>query len=146
MIRTAQALLASAILILLASASAADEGRISAPEALERLASGHLTVSDVRSPREWRQSGVPLGAKAITMHDPQGMERFYENVLAAVGGDKSRPVATICARGKRSHYTRTFLEARGFSQVFDISEGMLGRGGQPGWLKRGLPTAACDNC
>lgn len=143
---TARVIVIAGILGFLTSVSAAGEGRVSAPEALERLSAGRLTVIDVRTPGEWRQTGVARGAKTITMHDPQGMERFYENVLAAVGGDKSRPVATICARGNRSRYTRSFLQARGFAHVFDISEGMLGRDGRPGWLARGLPIVDCTAC
>ena len=80
------------------------------------------------------------------MHDPNGLEAFYHNVLKTVGGDKTKPIALICARGNRSDRMQSFLKAQGFTQVLDISEGMLGRPGAPGWLARNLPTEPCSKC
>ena len=32
-----------------------------------------------------------------------------------------------------------YLEAQGFTQVFNVREGMAGSAAGPGWLRRGLP-------
>ena len=66
--------------------------------------------------------------------------------LTAVGGDKSKPVALICASGTRSNRAHRFLESQGFTNLYDVREGMMGRGDAPGWLKRGLPTQPCTSC
>lgn len=120
--------------------------RLTAPEAHARAQAGKLLIIDVRSPAEWRQTGVAQGARRVTIHNPQGASGFLKEMLAAVGGDKSKPIAIICARGGRSARANRFLAAKGFTQVLDISEGMLGRGSQPGWIARGLPLVPCNKC
>lgn len=144
--RCCLAVLSLVLWLALADTPFAGEPSLSAPDALVRSRNGALTVIDVRSPAEWRQTGIAAGAKPISMHDPEGMKGFYKNVLEAVGGDKDAPIAMICARGNRSRYTQAFLRERGFTQVFDISEGMLGREAAPGWLARKLPLDTCRNC
>ena len=113
--------------------------KLSAPQAHESVKAGRLVLIDVRSPREWKQTGVPQGAKLITIHHPSGAKGFLEGILKAAGGDKSRPIALICAQGVRSSRGKRFLERQGFTNVHDVSEGMLGRRNQPGWLARKLP-------
>jgi rhodanese-related sulfurtransferase len=39
-----------------------------------------------------------------------------------------------------------YLQEQGFTQVYNIKEGMVGSGGGPGWIKRGLPVEACPRC
>jgi len=126
-------------------AAAAGEA-LSAPEAHARNRAGTLVLIDVRSPGEWRATGVPEGAKLVTIHHREGAQGFLRDVLEAAGGDRSRPVALICARGVRSSRGKRFLEANGFTQVIDVPEGMLGRGAAPGWLARKLPTRPCGTC
>jgi rhodanese-related sulfurtransferase len=125
---------------------AADEpGILTAPEALRKVASGELILIDVRSEEEWRETGIPRGALAISIHDPRGRDGFLEKVRAAVGRHPGRPVATICAAGVRSDRTQTWLTGAGYKPVLNVREGMMGRWrpfepSQPGWLERGLPT------
>lgn len=126
--------------------ASADGGTLSASEAFRQSKEGDLVIIDVRSPREWQQTGVPSGARTITMHDPKGMTAFLNNVLATVGGNKNTRIAMICARGNRSRYTQQFLVQHGFTHVLDVSEGMLGREPSPGWLARNLPTKKCESC
>jgi len=113
---------------------------ISAPEALSRSVKGELTLIDVRSVGEWRDSGIPKGAKAISIHDPEGMDAFVAKVTAAVKGDKTRPVALICARGVRSTRADWALGKAGFTNILNVREGTLGNWiDGPGWLDRKLP-------
>jgi len=134
------------VLLGLLSVPAVAGGKVDANEAYHRAQAGDLLIVDVRSPREWQETGLPAGAAAVTIHNPDGAQGFLREMLAAVEGDRSRPVALICARGSRSDRARRFLEAEGFTNVQDVSEGMLGRGDQPGWLARGLPTQPCGTC
>ena len=117
----------------------AGSGLLHADDAYRRVQSGDITLIDIRSPAEWRQTGVPKGALPITMHNPDGVEAFYRAVLAALGNDKQKPVAVICAAGNRSRWARKFLAGKGFSHVEDVGEGLYGNGIDPGWLRRGLP-------
>lgn len=138
--------LLAALLMLALTAPAHAGGLIAADEALRQSQAGELLIVDVRSPREWRQTGLPKGAAAVTIHDPNGPEGFLAAMLAATGGDRARPIALICASGVRSNRAHRFLEAKGFTAVVDVSEGMMGRRDAPGWLKRGLPTEPCQTC
>jgi len=109
---------------------------IPARDAFERSEKGELLIIDVRTPMEWMRSGVAKGAKTITPQDPA----FMQNLLAAMDGDPSRPIALICATGNRTAMIARFLREQGFSNVADISEGMMGNFSAPGWINSGLPT------
>ena len=109
---------------------------------------GELTIIDVRLPMEWERTGVPQGALAIALQDEAQQPRadFIADVLTALANDPTRPIALICARGHRSAFAREWLLQSGFSQVHDISEGMIGGEYGPGWLARALPTEPCASC
>lgn len=111
------------------------DGTLSAPLAAEAVVSGELILVDIRRPDEWKLTGVPKGAVAIDMR----REDFPQVLLQAMGGRKDLPVALICARGVRSGRISARLTEAGFTNVLDVSEGMLGSRAGPGWLKRGLP-------
>lgn len=131
-------------LTLLASAVAAQE--MSAPEALDAARAGKLTLIDIRTPGEWRQTGVAVGATRINMIHPQGAAGFLNEVLAKVGGDKAAPIALICRTGNRTTQVHRFLKAQGFTQVYNVREGMAGSDAGPGWLARRLPIDNCATC
>ncbi len=136
------------VLSAIAAASAVQGESIwLSPDAAQRAAAqNEIVLIDVRSLPEWLATGVPEHARLISIHDPAGMTGFGDKVLAAVDGDRSRAIALICARGYRSARARDYLAGLGFSRVFDVREGILGRGDAPGWLARGLPMRPCDAC
>jgi rhodanese-related sulfurtransferase len=117
-------------------------------EARAMAGRGELTIIDIRLPVEWERTGLPQGALAISLQDQTLQPRgdFVADVLAALAHDPGRPIALICARGHRSAYARQLLLESGFSQVHDISEGMVGGEHGPGWLARALPTEPCTFC
>lgn len=120
---------------------------VSAPVALASVRNGDITLVDVRSRREWRQTGIPTGAKTVSIHNRRGVKAFVAEMVKAVGGDRSKPVALICAAGVRSARAGKILAAAGFTNLQNVSEGMLGRpDAGPGWLKRGLPVTPCPEC
>ena len=140
------AVLLAFIFAFLPGPAAAGGGVILADEGFVRAQAGELTIIDVRSPAEWRQTGVAVGARRATIHDPRGWVGFLAEVEAIVGEDRNKPIAMICARGGRSAATTAYLREQGFTSVFNIGEGMLGGDGKPGWIARGLPVEPCDDC
>jgi rhodanese-related sulfurtransferase len=135
-------------LLLLATAAARAE-TLTAAEAAVRAAAGELVLIDVRLPAEWAQTGLPEGALGIALQDPRTLAArpdFAEAVLAAVGGDRRREIALICASGVRSAFAARLLKRHGFSGVHDVGEGMVGSAAGPGWLARALPTEPCAVC
>lgn len=119
---------------------------LSAPEALAAAEAGELILIDIRTPPEWRQTGVAKGASRINMQHPQGAPGFLNEVLRRVDGDRNAPIGLICRTGNRTTQVQKFLEAQGFTRVYNIREGMAGSGAGPGWLRRGLPVEACTRC
>jgi rhodanese-related sulfurtransferase len=101
---------------------------ITAEQAMQLVASGEIVLVDVRSPQEWRQTGVPAGAEMVTIHQPNGLIGFLD------------------ARGNRSSVASTALARAGYTQVYNIREGMFGSPDGPGWLARGLPMDSCRTC
>lgn len=108
---------------------------LDAETAFQRARTGEITLVDIRQPREWAETGSPQGAHRLDLQSPD----FLDRLSALVDGDPSRPVALICASGGRSARTAQALTEAGFSNVLDVSEGMLGSSAGPGWLARGLP-------
>lgn len=106
-------------------------------QAHTRAKAGEIVLVDVRRPSEWRASGVPASGHAITMH--QNGRRFLAQLLEATGGDKSRPLALICATGGRTTWLQARLRQAGFTNLYNVTEGMKGSRFGAGWLKKGLP-------
>ena len=115
--------------------AASQTSRIGASEAYELSMRGDIILIDVRTPGEWKKTGIGASARAISMHLPG----FFDKINAAVRGDKSKAIALICARGNRSNRMQTALVERGYTNVIDVAEGMLGSRAGPGWIAKGLP-------
>ena len=113
---------------------------ISAEEARRAALAGEILLIDLRTPAEWRESGIPDAAIGIDVSSPDFVAKFME----AVDGDRTRRVAFICRSGGRSGGASHALAEAGFTQIYDVSEGTHGSGAGPGWLQRGLPTRAPD--
>lgn len=138
------------LMILLAVARPAAADHVVAPdEAYRARVWDEITIIDVRLPSEWAATGLPEGALGVPLQDPvtQGVRpAFVDALLEAVGGDRSAPIALICARGNRSSYAQDLLRAEGFTEVHDIGEGMIGGPNGAGWLARDLPVEPCRTC
>lgn len=128
----------AALSLLTIVGCANSENDLSAPEAFEKVKAGELLLVDIRTPGEWRQTGVATDAKTIDMTS----KTFGQDLLAAMDGNKDAPVALICRTGNRTTHTQRALTKAGFTQVYNVKEGMVGSRAGPGWLQRGLPVDA----
>jgi rhodanese-related sulfurtransferase len=138
---TIQNLIAS--LLIAASGLALANPDLTAPEAAAAVAAGKVTLIDIRTPPEWKETGVAKGAKLLNMLHPQGAPGFTNALLDKVKGDKNAPIALICRTGNRTTQVQRYLQSQGFTNVYNVKEGMAGSGAGPGWLKRGLPVETC---
>ena len=134
---------ALAVLVLFLALGHAGDGTLSADSAWALASRDSLLVIDVRTDREWRATGLPDKSIGIGLAG-KGVTSFVDKVLEAVDGDRSHPVAMICASGVRSARAAAILRNHGFMEVYDIAEGMMGNGREPGWIERGLPLRAID--
>ena len=119
-------------------------GDVSPSDAHAAAAAGERSLIDVRSPSEWRQTGVPQGARTVSIH--QKADSFLAEMLTAAVDDRDAPIALICATGQRSSRARAILEAQGFTNVVSVAGGIYGAQGAPGWLKDGLAIEPCKSC
>ncbi len=69
---------------------------------------------------------------------------FLEKLAALRSENPGKPVALICATGGRSSWLQRELEKRSITGIIDVSEGMLGHNGKPGWIAGGLPLKPFD--
>ena len=116
---------------------------IDAPQAAAAVGAGKLMLIDIRTQAEWKETGVAKGARRVNMLHPQGAKGFTDQLLSEVKGDRNAAIALICRTGNRSSQVQRYLQSVGFTQVYNISEGMAGSAAGPGWIKRGLPVEPC---
>lgn len=138
---------AAAWLLLSIHGCSRDSGpTLAASDAYAQAQAGKLTLIDIRRPDEWRQTGVAKHALRIDMAQPQGANGFIQQVAAEMNGDKNAPIGLICRTGNRTTHMQAVLREAGFTQIYNINEGMAGSRAGPGWIARGLPVEACPNC
>ena len=136
---------AAALMLLSINACSQDSGpTLAAPDAFAQAQAGKLTLIDIRRPDEWKQTGVAKDALQINM--AQGDAGFVAQVSAETGGDMNAPIGLICRTGNRTTQMQRVLKEAGFTQVYNIKEGMAGSGAGPGWIARGLPVEVCTHC
>ena len=134
-------------LLLTMTGCARDSGpTLSAPDAYARAQSGELTLIDIRHPDEWLQSGVAKGALRIDMASKQGEAGFVQQVDRRLKGNKHTPIGLLSLSGNRAANAQSILYKAGFTEVYNIREGMMGNSAGPGWIARGLPLEPCKGC
>lgn len=99
--------------------AAGGAGQLSATDAVKNVASGELTLIDVRDMNELAQTGMAEGAIHLPLMtfqiktDPRSPE-----VLAELGVDK--PVALYCATGARSQMAAQMMQQMGYNTVHNL--------------------------
>lgn len=146
---TGPSLLFVLCLVCFSTVVQADEtGLITPQDTWERAQEDELLIIDIRTQGEWEETGIPPDAALVSLYSDWGVPNldFVVEILEAANGDRNRPIALICAGGVRTAFAADLLRDRGFTQVLDVGEGMLGSGDGPGWIARGLPTEPCSEC
>lgn len=131
----------AAFMLMLNACTQDGDSALSASDAYAMAQSGKLTLIDVQRPDEWKGTGIPKGALHIDMSSTQGEAGFIQQVSDKVQGDKDTPIGLISQAGNRSENARQTLHNAGFTQVYNIKEGMRGSSAGPGWIAHGLPVA-----
>jgi rhodanese-related sulfurtransferase len=108
------------------------------PDEAHRLAAEKKVVLvDIRRPDEWAETGVGEHAVRIDMEDPM----FIAKLNAAMGDDRTKPVALICRTASRTRVVQQALTQHGYTRVINVEGGMAGNAADRGWIARGLPIA-----
>ena len=94
--------------------------------ALEGLLGRGVPVIDIRTPEEWRETGIIEGSHLLTFFDAHGRHdvRAWLSELAAIV-NRNEPFALICHSGGRSALVSRFLDVQlGFRHVHDAPGGI----------------------
>lgn len=134
--RTAfKGLLSASALFIAACSAQAEVIQLSPVEANAKAQAGEILIVDVRTPGEWRDTGVAKGAELVTLQDPN----FAAKVLALMEQNPGKDVAFICRTGNRSMAAARMLDKKTEAPIYNIQEGMVGRTSADGWIARDLP-------
>ncbi len=110
--------------LLVGTVHAAPAHNISSGEVKAMLAKDkRVFLLDVRTVDEYRQARL-RGATLIPLSE---IERRYFEV------PKDRPVVVYCAVGSRSGLVADFLDKKGYRQVYNMKDGIVG------WYRSGYP-------
>lgn len=119
-------LLAATVLFLLMTTSISFAGvrGLTPAEAKALLSRNHnVFLLDVRTREEYQKAHLH-GSVLIPLDElPQKMREVPTN----------RPIVVYCAVGARSQQAADFLATRGFREIYNIKEGLVG------WYKNGYP-------
>ena len=141
-IRPAWGLLVALVLVMPAAAGESRGGYETIDAArLQALIEHGVTVVDVRTPEEWRQTGVIPGSERIMAFTPDGRINpdFAADLQAAVADGEA--VALICRTGRRSGIVSQALSRDDrYPAVYNVG------GGMRHWLAEGRPVEACERC
>jgi rhodanese-related sulfurtransferase len=91
-------------------------------------------IIDIRTPEEWKETGVIPGSKKIMFFDENGnydVQKFMRE-LQKVVKDKNQPFILVCRTASRTKVVGEFLSKEvGYAQVKDLDGGIM-----YGWGKR----------
>ncbi len=115
-----------AMIVVTATAALAGQSRnIDSLQAKALLDKGSVFLLDVRTPDEFRQAHLK-GAVLVPIDQ---IERRLGEV------PKNRPILVYCAVGSRSNAVAGFLAEKGYREVYNMRDGIVG------WYRNNLPIA-----
>ncbi|MCF6340537.1 MAG: rhodanese-like domain-containing protein [Sulfurimonas sp.] len=85
----------------------------------------NIPIVDIRTPGEWKQTGLLSGAIPIMFFDAQGkynLDEFIEKLNKAV--DTKKPFALICRSSSRTTMLSDFLSKNYKYQIINLKGGM----------------------
>jgi len=114
------------LLILLVMFSVTLFASIKEQEASMELINSGIPIVDIRTPGEWKETGLLKGSIPIMLFDEKGnydLKDFLEKLNKAV--DTKQPFALICRTGSRTKVLAPFLSQRLNYDVINITSGIV---------------------
>ena len=110
------------MMVLFASLHAELTNEFPSQEILQK----HIPIVDIRTPAEWKETGILKGAIPIMFFDEQGkfdIKKFLTELNAKV--DTKKQFALICRTGSRTGMVSQFLSDKLHYDVINLKGGML---------------------
>jgi rhodanese-related sulfurtransferase len=102
----------------------------------EKLKQNGIPVIDIRTPQEWKETGIIDTSHTVMFFRPDGSYdvKDFLNRLHALGIDKEKPFILVCRSASRTGMVGNFLsEKLGYRNVYHLSGGILN------WKQHGKP-------
>jgi len=90
------------------------------------FAQENITIIDIRTPAEWRETGIVKGSYTITFFDEKGnfnVESFLKQLNMAVKKDEK--FALLCRVGSRTGMVSEFLSEKLGYKVINLKGGIM---------------------
>ena len=103
----------------------------------EKMKAKGVPVIDIRTPMEWKTTGIIDGAHKVTFFNERG-EPLLADWFFEVGHlikDKKEPIILYCAHANRSKSLGKGMSQMGFENVYELEGGI-----ENGWIKKGKKT------
>ena len=104
---------------------------------LEKMQAKGVPVIDIRTPMEWRETGIIEGAHKMMFFTEKGeadLAGWFYN-LGRLVKDKNQPLIIYCAHANRTKALGEGLDQMGFKHVYELKDGI-----ENGWIKAGKKT------
>ncbi|MDO9266356.1 MAG: rhodanese-like domain-containing protein [Sulfurimonas sp.] len=114
------------IVLSLLMVSASLFAAITNEEASQKLIDSNIPIVDIRTPGEWKETGLLKGSIPIMLFDEKGnydLKDFLEKLNGAV--DTKKPFAIICRTGSRTSVLAPFLSQKLNYDVINIKSGIV---------------------
>ncbi len=87
--------------------------------------SRHIPIIDIRTKKEWEQTGVVKDSILLTFYDEEGKfnEESFLRSLNTIA-DKADEFAILCRSGNRSNRVSRFLISKGYKNVINLAGGI----------------------
>ena len=95
-------------------------------EASQKLIDSNIPIVDIRTPEEWKETGLLKRSIPIMLFDEKGnynLQVFLDQLNKAV--DTTKPFAIICRTGSRTKLLASFLSNKLNYDVINIKSGIL---------------------
>ena len=95
-------------------------------EASQALLDSKIPIVDIRTPGEWKETGLLQGSIPIMLFDEKGkydLNDFLQKLNSAV--DTKKPFALICRTGSRTKILAAFLSQKMNYDVVNIKSGIV---------------------
>ena len=99
------------------------------PDEAQALQSKGALVVDVRTPEEWKKTGVIHGSKGLTFFNATGSydKEAWLKQLKTLVKSPEQPIVLVCASGRRSGLVGKMLTTEaGYQAVYHLDKGVRG--------------------
>ena len=113
------------------------------PRELDGLQKKGAVLVDIRTPEEWRKTGLIPGSQPLMFFDANGKSDLaaWLQQLDKLSPGKSGNIVLICRSGHRSEQVGNLLaKTLGYKHVYHLKNGLKG------WVEQGQATTACRSC